>query len=393
VEYMLKYAALARDLLGDDLYDHPWWRNTAAYRLHGSLPRAAWSRSNQIIDLADCPRGNWYGPEYMLRRLASEYRDGTALWLAEQVEQADASSAEAQWLNLLWHDPTLTAQPPTDQPTLRHFEDLGIVAARSDWSGRESLLYLRCGPPLGHEAVGEFAHDTGSGHVHPNLNHFTLYGAGAWLLRDDGYSAKWTRQHNTLIVNGRGQLGEGRMWFDGSAWLRMKDGPRVLRTESTPTLDTISADAAVGYPTDLGLKRFRRHWLFVKPNALLVLDNIATAAPADLELHFFPEQTPTAEANGCRVEGKGYRLWVVSLTPADKVDVEPIDFAGRDGAKPSQRPALVIRRHAAAWRQATAVTWSDAGAEPPAVSLQADGQQWAFTVGARRVVWDWAAER
>jgi hypothetical protein len=82
---------------------------------------------------------------------------------------------------------------------LRHFEDLGIVSARSDWSGDESLLVFKCGPFLGHKAVGEFSFDPGGGHVHPDANHFVLFGAGEWLIRDDGYHAKWTGQHNTLL--------------------------------------------------------------------------------------------------------------------------------------------------------------------------------------------------
>lgn len=393
VEYMLKYAALAHDLLGDDLYDHPWWRDTAAYRLYGSLPRAAWTSGNVLVDLADCPRGNWYGPEYMLRRLAAEYRDDTAQWLAQQVDDSNTTSAEASWLNLLWYDPTLTPRPPDNLPTLRHFEDLGIVSARSDWSGRESLLYLRCGPPLGHEAGGKFGYDAGSGHVHPDLNHFSLFGAGAWLLRDDGYSAKWTRQHNTLLVGGRGQLGEGHMWFAGAPFMRLQPGPRILRVDSTPDLDTISADATSGYPADLGLRRFVRHWLFVKPNVLLVLDDVATAAPADLELHFFPEQTPTPEPDGFRIEAKGYRLRVTSLTPTDGVATEPVAIAGREGGQGTTRPALVLRRHADRWRQATAVAWSAAEARPEPVLLATDRERWIVTVGGRRIAWDWVTQR
>ena len=39
VEYMLKFMDPARSLLGVDLYDRPWWRNTSAYALHLSVPR------------------------------------------------------------------------------------------------------------------------------------------------------------------------------------------------------------------------------------------------------------------------------------------------------------------------------------------------------------------
>jgi hypothetical protein len=91
----------------------------------------------------DCPRGHWYGPDYLLRALAREFRDGYAQWLAQQVEDAGVASPQAPWLNLLWFDPGLAATPPSSLPTLRHFEDMGIVSARSGWSGDESLVVFR----------------------------------------------------------------------------------------------------------------------------------------------------------------------------------------------------------------------------------------------------------
>ena len=67
VEYLLKFMELSRTLLGTDLSQNDWWRNTARYALYLTLPRAAWTRSRCVVDLADCPRGHWYGPDYLLR--------------------------------------------------------------------------------------------------------------------------------------------------------------------------------------------------------------------------------------------------------------------------------------------------------------------------------------
>ncbi|MCY3023596.1 MAG: DUF4962 domain-containing protein, partial [Planctomycetota bacterium] len=101
VEYLLKFMYLARELLSVDLYGHDWWRNTTAYRLYLSLPRHAWTSRNNIVDLADCPRGNWYGPDHLLRGLAWEYRDGHAQWWADQVDEANIDGPSARWLNLI----------------------------------------------------------------------------------------------------------------------------------------------------------------------------------------------------------------------------------------------------------------------------------------------------
>jgi hypothetical protein len=243
VEYMLKFMHLARTLLDVNMYDNYWWRKTAAYRQYMALPRNAWSRQNNIADIADCPRGNWYGPDYLLRCLAKEYKDEHAQWLAQEVDTANVDSPEARWLNLIWFDPTVKMTPPNDLPTLHHFNDMDIVSARSDWSGAESLVIFKCGPYIGHKAVKEFDYDPGGGHVHPDANHFVVFANGEWLIRDDGYRAKWTGQHNTLLIDGKGQLGEGQMWFNGRELLNYKALPRVIKAESNPEIDHITGDA------------------------------------------------------------------------------------------------------------------------------------------------------
>jgi hypothetical protein len=391
VEYLLKLMSLARDLLGENLYDTPWWRATARYPLYLTLPRKAWTPRSSLVDIADCPRGNWYGPDYLLRALAHEYKDGHAQWLAAEVDAANVDSAEARWLNLVWYDPAVAPVPPGDLPTLRHFEDLGIVSARTAWTGDASLLVFKCGPFIGHKAVQAFAYDPGGGHVHPDANQVVLFGAGEWLVRDDGYRAKQTATHNTLLVDGKGQLGEGRMWFDGTAALRLKARPRILRAESKPALDHAAGDAAEAYPRELGLKRFARHALFLKPDALVVVDDIALDAARALELRFHPE-APKADRDGaaflCR--GKAAVLRLEPLT-AEGVTVEAgeVAAAGREGGKDDALFTVRLSRTAAAWRNAVALTWGASDGAPAKVTLEARGDAWTFRVGGRAATLDW----
>src|SRR5262249_23158455 len=100
-------------------------------------------------------------------------------------------------------------RPPADLPTLRHFADLGIVSARSGWSGDESLVVLKCGPVLGHVEVDPLEGDESASHVHPDANHFVIFGDGEWLLRDDGYAWQQTSNQNPLLIDGPGKMGDG----------------------------------------------------------------------------------------------------------------------------------------------------------------------------------------
>jgi hypothetical protein len=392
VEYMLKFLYLAEDLLNEDLVgEGRWWPNTAAYYAHLTIPRDAWTRGSSIVDLADCPRGNWYGPDYLLRGLARKYADGHAQWWAQQVDEADIEAPSARWLNLLWYDPTVAPQPPTDLPTMRHFEDMGLVSARTDWSGGESLLVLKCGPFIGHEATGEFTYDPGGGHVHPDAGHFVLFGQGEWLLRDDGYRAKWTGQHNTLLVDGCGQLGEGQQWFEGSLCLTAQAQPRVTRATSTVALDDIEADATGAYPPDSGLRRFLRRLLFLKPNTLIVLDDLECDTARALELRFHPEASQAERVGNAFVAAGASSCLRVEPLTTEGVEVAAEEIEGESRAGQSFAMYTIrLSRRAAAWRQATALTWSAAGAEPPAVALDTTGDRWRFRVEGRGVEFGWS---
>ena len=394
VEYLLKFMHVARELLGKDLYDHPWWHRTAHYSLYLSLPRDAWTSRNCIVDIADCPRGHWYGPDYLLRGLAREYRDPHAQWLAQQCDDANVVAAGAPWLSLVWFDPTVSAEPPTDLPTLHHFDDMDIVSARSDWSGKESLVVHKCGPFLGHKAVQEFSYDPGGGHVHPDANHFVLFGAGEWLLRDDGYRSKWTGQHNTLLIDGRGQLGEGKRWFQGSQPLAVKARPRVIRAESTTELDHIVSDAKEAYPAELGLERFERHLLFIKPDVLLVLDDIQLQKPREMELRFHPEQNGDQRENSYLFTGKSAVLRLTPLT-TDAVQVEAGDvpIVDRHGESGVTMFTVQLKHTATTWRNAVALTWTKTGKRPLDVTLDTRGSQWTFQCGLKAITFDWTTKQ
>ena len=393
VEHMLKFMDLAGRLLGVDLYESPWWRNTASYGQYLMLPHGAWRPNNCIVDLADCPRNHYYGPDYLLRGLARRFRDPYAQGLADEVDRAAVCSPSASWLNLLWYDPQLPGKPATDRRTLHHFDDLGIVSARSGWSGDESLLVFKCGPPLGHNALGKFSYDPGSGHVHPDASHFVLFGQGEWLVRDDGYHPKWSGQHNTLLVNGQGQLGEGSMWFQGSVTLSAKSPPRVLQAASAPDVDRLAGDATGAYPKELGLKRFVRHLLFVKPDVLIVADEVLLDKESRLELRFHPEQEARREGDVFVARGKKATLHIAPLTSEGvQISGEAMLLPGREGQHARADSSIFtirLRAERAAWRNAVAFSWSPAGEEPARVELQAEGRQWTFTVGKRKVILDW----
>jgi hypothetical protein len=328
----------------------------------------------------------------MLRGLAREFRDGRAQWLAEELDAAGVAGDEAGWLNLIWQDPTVKPLAPADappMPTLRHFADLDIVSARSDWSGDESLVVFKCGPFIGHQAIRKFRYDPGGGHVHPDAGHFVLFGSGEWLVRDDGYQPKQTSQHNTLLVDGKGQLGEGEMWFAGSQPLRVKAQPRIVAVHSTPQIDEIVGDATEAYSADLGIQRFVRRMAFIKPNVLIVADDIELSRPRALELRFHTENQPSVQGDSSTrfvAEGKRSRLSLELLTGDGVTATTGVTKTRGEHGSGIGMYVVRLQKSADRWQNVVALSWSARQANPPQVSMRRQADRQIFSVGGKEVL-------
>jgi len=321
LESLLKFADLARDLLDRDFYkDSAWLKNTGTFRLYSALPVESWQGNSTVLSFGDGPRVDWYGPEYMLRRLATHYRDAHIQWLATDLDTLNLCGDQARFLNPLWADPHLYGKEPDRLPTFKHFEDMGLVFMRSGWMGDESVFAFKCGPHIGHHALKKYSYDPGSGHVHPDAGAFQLFGFGDWLIVDDGYAFKMTAYQNTALVNDSGQIGEGRGWFEGAALCARKRGAKILRAESNKDMDYVIGDVTAAYPDEAGLRKFIRHVLYLKPSCWVIIDEFEAAKPAKFEvlLHAdFPFQR--VMANVYEVKGKKGALTITVPGPRDAV--------------------------------------------------------------------------
>lgn len=382
-EHMLKLMSLVKDSLGIDLYDSAWWKNTAQYSLYLTLPGLSWSRYDSVVNLADSPRHHWYGPDHILRHLATTYDDGHAQWLADQIDWMNVESSNAQWLNLIWYDPAVAPQSPRDLPTLHHFIDMGIVSARTGWTGSESLVVFKCGPFIGHKAIQTFCYDPGGGHTHPDAGHFILFGNGEWLIRDDGVGPKWTSRHNTLLIDGVGQLGEGGKSFLSGESLATRARPRILAAESNSEYDYIAADVAPAYPRNLGVARYVRHLLFLKPDVLLILDDVVCDAERDLELRFHAAGTTCETADGISmIAGARTLLRLELLTPEDAA-------VQAEQSNPEDPVVLRCSRTVGQWRNVVALSWANMQNEPRSVAQETVGDVSEFRLDDRTITFDW----
>lgn len=297
----LKYFLAVEPVFGlDAVRASSYFRLAARYRLHMSLPGFV-----EIADYADSARYEWQGPECQLRALGHIFGDGLAQGLAERIETArgevqppGARGSECGWLNLVWYDPDLAAGAVDDQPLAAYFDNMGIFVARSGWDDMATWVLFKAGPSQGQQALQRGIY-LGL-HVHPDAGTINLWSAGRWVLQDDGYvDLKRTANHNLLLVNGAGQAGEGRKWFDGGAVRRARarsrmDAPLV---QQDGWLVSASPDAA--YPAQAGLGAWTRTLHFEATGGLRIVDEVQLARAGPVEfLYHLAEQPREAVAGG-----------------------------------------------------------------------------------------------
>ncbi len=277
-----------------------FFQNTARFRLYASLPGYV-----DNVDYADSPRFDWNGPGYSLRALASIFSDGHAQWLAERIEIARGVIPHHSWLNLLWYDESVTPIPPDNLPIFSFFDNLGIFISRSDWTDDATWVFFKAGPSQGKLAESKDIY-TGS-HIHPDAGNFLVWAKGNWLVVDDGnVYKKRTENHNVLLFNEIGQLGEGEKWFN------LKPAKEYAATSKFTHLDLqtkyqyLAAEIGCMYPPEAGVKTWTRSFIWLPPDNLIIHDDIVLSKPGHVEGKVHLSVTPRALTSNiaCLAVGK-----------------------------------------------------------------------------------------
>jgi hypothetical protein len=272
LEALVTYLSLERELLVHDRFSQKWLRNTGDYCLYASLPDGT-----PFAALADIPGAPWHGGTAALRWLAREYRVGTWQWMGDLVS---GIAGRDSWRDLLWYDPSVRAKQPQTLPLGRWFEDLGIVFGRSDWNADATHVQFDCGPPLGHFAARRGARVPGRS-LHRTVNALTVT-CGPDRLWD----APAPGAHGILLVNGRGQVTPTGATSDRDDGEIAIAEPVIIKAQFGTEYDWYAADGAAAYALDAGLERFVRHVLLIRPDVVVVVDDLRAGSPAQFELRY-----------------------------------------------------------------------------------------------------------
>lgn len=298
--------------------EYEWLKKTGRFPLQFSVP----DRLTRVINFSDCGTDR-YLPAALLYLPASKYRDGVVQDFAMKIQ--DTVPHKLSWFDFLTYDASLD---PVDYRTVEgcfhHFTDHGFVTMRSSWEEDATLVGFRCGPGPGHanqvkpERLSHRGY--GPGHQHPDINNFVVYTNGTWLAIDPGYSKlKETRNHNTLIVNGKGQAGAGKKWLDYMAFQNREPAPGITLVETSGEVDYIIGNAGNIYVDEAGLDYFERQLMFVKPDVIIIADRLKAKRNSTfewlLQANEIAEVIKTSE--GFEVVKEGASLSLFPLLPAE----------------------------------------------------------------------------
>jgi len=265
----LETALLFKNAVGIDFVaHHPWYRNTGYYLLYANGVGSGVSQFGDYRHL----RGVAEGGKLTTAIWASAYQDARYAAYHDAIE-ADIfgrpfRDVMRRKLTLLYQPTDLPKPAPLRAlPKARVFPDNGLVFMRSDLASPDNDVFFEFrSSPYG-----------SVGHAHPNQNSFNVNAYGdVFVLRSGHYHKSgdphhrgWTRTsqaHNTILIGGKGQARAVGAYGEIVAF---EIGDGFVRTVG-------SCPSAY---TEVAVKRFDRHILWLEPDTYLIADDLETEEP------------------------------------------------------------------------------------------------------------------
>ncbi|MDH7568351.1 MAG: heparinase II/III family protein, partial [Armatimonadota bacterium] len=349
----MPYLVLAFDAadrcLGTRLLQHPFFKANLSFRMHTLTPGL-----KDAFHFGDSG-GTGFINNYLFR-CAAVHRERDLQAAVMRFYEADPQSFQYGWFSLVWYDPTLRGGSLERVPVNALYPDLGLAAFRDRWSDEGVALMFKCGPYGGFK-LNDYRNQTGSyiniAHDDPDCGMFTLFAGGKFVAENDRYANnKGTASHNTLLVNGKGQRGEGPgHWMQPIKGVDMNTLARIVTWKDVGRAAVAEGEAAKAY---VGLDRFRRTVAWVPGGYVLVLDHIRGEGNTDVTwlLQAPVVETVDAATGAYRLKNDpaACDVRIVADRPfTGRVAPSPADHRGR----PLGFQQIQLNARVTAWRVAT----------------------------------------
>lgn len=344
--------ALVRKKGGPDYADNHAVRDFPTLRRFMMLP--SWERRRDFGIIW----GNYSNPQnentllstyYLVRT----YRDRHAAWYAERFLEGglggrDSISSWAPSLRglliatLLYDERVEPEAPPETGASweLDYFaQDLSLWVSRSGWADGGGLVGLKTGVFGGHGNFNRLAKGDewpggfiNFGHDHADDNGFYFFADGEWITsavpgywigRNNGApEANRTKYANSLLIDGKGQLGEGlrTCHMRSCPWFFERIGTIPIRGSTANFSFALGAGSQL-YPREKGLQTFGRSVLYVDRRIPVIRDVVRADAPRRFEVVFHAIDGVARDGNWLRLHSKNDRAGALKVVSPPSFDM------------------------------------------------------------------------
>ena len=322
MHWQVRYADILYRATGEDAFNLPLFKNNYLFGLHLSLPDSPY-----YFVVGDGGKGANARPEKfayswnsMLYRFAGVFKDGKMKAVADRIAEA-GSDPNDPGMYFLWYADNVKASSVSEIAPFQYFNDHDVITWRSSWEKDATAYWFRSGPPEGHAAATKLNElkdwIMNAGHVHPDIGAFLMYSKGAYLVVDTGYTAnKWTKDHNTLLVDGKGQGSDGEYHNErGVSYKKFNEvgiKKQFLCKDYGYALGDISSSYVKG---SLGKLSLFRH-VIMRKDYLIVFDDLSGEKEHEYTWISHSDKEYKKENGFYTTENGKARLLTFSLMPA-----------------------------------------------------------------------------
>ncbi len=278
--FLLRWLELLQQCTGEDL-----WRTTPYFAAASHFRAAATSPDERHGVTFGDPQYRVTGDSWCHLLIARRTGSTAAQTLGETLLEQPPPTTDHRHApprrriyELLWHDTGRKARAAASGVAV--FADGGQVFVRRG----DTLVTLRAGAPLGRQrrAAGEVG---GYGHSDPCNGAVLVWRGGTFVGSGPGpLYRRDTALHNLVTIDGRGQVGDGCVWFpDFLAESFIPPEPRVTARGRTVTL---RVELAAAYLPHLGVRRHTRVVRIATDGSLRGEDTVELARPAEIAWHW-----------------------------------------------------------------------------------------------------------
>lgn len=208
------------------------------------------------------------------------------------------------WTMLAYYDPSLAPGDFKTIPLTKLLPDIGAASMRDSWEDNAVVFTFKCGPMGGYQ-LNQFRnttvengnpHGINIAHDDPDANEFDLAVGNGFAFHPGNYTnpdlapGKMTKDHTTIIVDGKGQVGEGSGYSQPignedmtkfsylTGWKTDDKGHVIIEGEAGPAYRGQTGPELKKAGNKLAaavLKTYRRTAIWMPKEYILILDNIA----------------------------------------------------------------------------------------------------------------------